>query len=1568
MEYNFKKGKKTGQLALFTVLYLGENEVECILLWRKLYMKTKLKKILLALIFVALLPIGNIFAQSRAISANGVTVPTWMQNCIILNSEYTFGRRTIGQVLSIPQEKTKLNKVTVTDTKVSLDYALTKDDGSTIWTLYVEFTCVKSGNGGNCYISMLKFEEPLSFKKETVTCSSPYEYNHGVCLGMLYECSQYMFIDEVRFNEQKAYEENIKNVEENLLNDFVSRTSSTYIDDELLDLGKIKADSFEKDYMFRLYAVANRASVKKGLTPCYYQKIGDAAPVYDTSKWKFLDRIYQKNEIYLDESATGFIIRGNWKDDLTLARKDFEHKAQIEAKRKVQRDKEDEEFITKVLAMEPSSWYTNGKIRYSSTFEERFYFHFSRGGYTGDGNSYKNYSNDITDYARIYAILNKASEKASFSPCYYQMQGGKKIFNPEKWQLGNWNQEVKYGTWEKTDTIEQDSSCNGFYYNGEDGQVYRKDSEAVEQKIAEIKAQKAKLKAQRDKEDEETIAKILEMKIRDYSAPDTLWYDSGSILYNDYYGRGLWFNAEGYGNDGRKLKDVARLYAIMNKASEKAGFSPCYYQEQNGEQIFDSEKWQLGEWKGASVGWEKGGTIKQQKDKNGFYYTEIRYADICRNDPKAVAELEEKKRAEEEAKKAEELAKRAKYKADREKKDAEDAIKIAEMKFEYWSNSGKIKYGRYHFNFSSSEYYSISGIDPRYDDTRISAIMNKASEEAGFRPCYYQEQDGEKVFDSNKWQLGKWEYYYGWAQKKTIKKDNDSNGFYYESQGDIYGDIYRYDPEYVAQKRAEEEAQKAKELAEKEAQKAREQAAKAEREAKLKAIRDNEDEEIIAKILEMKIRNYSMPDSLYYDSGSIMYNDYYGQGLWFNAAGYGSDGPKLKDATRLYAIMNKASEKAGFSPCYYQEQDGAKIFDSDKWQLGEWKGASIGWEKGRTIKQQKDKNGFYCTEISIYRNDPVVVAELEEKKRAEEEAKKAEELAKKARYKAQRDKEDEEFITKVLSMKMDKWYESGELQYEKYKFQFNLSGYERPGCNVIDDNPRIYSIMNKASTKSGFAPCYYQEQDGEKVFDSEKWQLGEWEYNGGWERRRSIKRDESKNGFYFDTSHYGSGGWGNICRKDLEVVAELLEKKRAEEEALNAKLKAQRDEEDIELIEEILSREPSNWSDSGEIRYGHEFRFNSKGYTKSNGAKIEDAVRMYSILNKASVKLGYSPCYYQIQDGNKIYDSDKWDLGEWKAGESWNTSDWNRYSWEKADTIKCDESANGFRREKSYDGYHNGLVYRIDSKAVEEHKAKLKAEEEAKKAEREAMLKARRDAEDEKYIASILAMEPEKYYKSGEVQYGTFNNRFDATNYSCRLSSVTADTVRIYAILNKASEKAGFKPCYYQVLDEEKIFDSEKWQLGEWNYDIWEKTKTIKQENTSNGFYYYNSYVLRNDFELVMQKVRQNEEIQIAIELCSMVSKYRHGRFEYEKIPENFPFDSEICVFAIMNRASTLAELSPCYYQMQNGTQVFDTDKWIFEYDKDTGTYTNGNSIQETKKGNGFRFDKKKRMIIRNKK
>ncbi|MBP5438891.1 MAG: hypothetical protein J6Y30_13025, partial [Treponema sp.] len=58
---------------------------------------------LLVSLFALILATGNLFAQSKRISANGVTVPEWMQNCEILQSEYAFGStRTIGQVLSMP--------------------------------------------------------------------------------------------------------------------------------------------------------------------------------------------------------------------------------------------------------------------------------------------------------------------------------------------------------------------------------------------------------------------------------------------------------------------------------------------------------------------------------------------------------------------------------------------------------------------------------------------------------------------------------------------------------------------------------------------------------------------------------------------------------------------------------------------------------------------------------------------------------------------------------------------------------------------------------------------------------------------------------------------------------------------------------------------------------------------------------------------------------------------------------------------------------------------------------------------------------------------------------------------------------------------------------------------------------------------------------------------------------------------------------------------------------------------------------------------------------------------------
>ena len=262
---------------------------------------------------------------------------------------------------------------------------------------------------------------------------------------------------EVGFRIVRSNVQILKEAQQDLLKDFTNRTSKTYIDDEFLDLGEIEyIEAFEgKLYFTRLYAIANQASTKKGFTPYYCQKIGDKY-VYDTSKWKLGEQIYH------DDNATGFIIRGDSKNSLTLVRKDSAHKAQVDEVRKAQRNKEDEEYVKKILAMGPSEWdSSSGKIKYASN-----------NGFDFDASGYKNQSGTLRDKTREYGILNKASEKLGYKPCYYQELDGKRVFDAEKWQLGTWN-----GTWEKGNGIKLDESKNGFYC--ENDYIIRKDLETI---------------------------------------------------------------------------------------------------------------------------------------------------------------------------------------------------------------------------------------------------------------------------------------------------------------------------------------------------------------------------------------------------------------------------------------------------------------------------------------------------------------------------------------------------------------------------------------------------------------------------------------------------------------------------------------------------------------------------------------------------------------------------------------------------------------------------------------------------------------------------------------------------------------------------------------------------------------------------------------------------------------------------------------------------------------------------------------------------------------------------------
>lgn len=137
---------------------------------------------------------------------------------------------------------------------------------------------------------------------------------------------------------------------------------------------------------------------------------------------------------------------------------------------------------------------------------------------------------------------------------------------------------------------------------------------------------------------------------------------------------------------------------------------------------------------------------------------------------------------------------------------------------------------------------------------------------------------------------------------------------------------------------------------------------------------------------------------------------------------------------------------------------------------------------------------------------------------------------------------------------------------------------------------------------------------------------------------------------------------------------------------------------------------------------------------------------------------------------------------------------------------------------------------------------------ETEKSEFEAKRKAQRDSENEILIEKILAVQPSSYGMRGyaEYEYGSVSVRFNGSSYGT--SSKVSDEIRMYAVLNKASEKLGYKPCYYQEQDGNRIYDPEKWNLGileiKWDGSCkWDNATSIKEDRTAGGFYgdYYSN-------------------------------------------------------------------------------------------------------------------------------
>lgn len=178
----------------------------------------KMKKYLSFLI-ITLFVLGSIFAQDTKISANGVTVPNWMVNCAILESETGWGtQKTIGQILGKPNEATKLKKVVVDGNNLHLEYYVGEKPSEAVLELIMDFVCARLGDTGTAYCSHVKFVSRLTFEVAEVSCDGPKNaYKFGECLGMLHASVELMFIDEEKVAREKALEEERKKEEEKRL-------------------------------------------------------------------------------------------------------------------------------------------------------------------------------------------------------------------------------------------------------------------------------------------------------------------------------------------------------------------------------------------------------------------------------------------------------------------------------------------------------------------------------------------------------------------------------------------------------------------------------------------------------------------------------------------------------------------------------------------------------------------------------------------------------------------------------------------------------------------------------------------------------------------------------------------------------------------------------------------------------------------------------------------------------------------------------------------------------------------------------------------------------------------------------------------------------------------------------------------------------------------------------------------------------------------------------------------------------------------------------------------------------
>ena len=141
-----------------------------------------MKKQSIIFLMLCFITVSSAFAQSKG------TLPSWMNNSVVVLSELLGGKKTVGSLFGKKFLNSPNTTIKATENRLIISNEMIQD-GIVEMRIKVTFVMNKMNDAGTCYPCELFIETPMTFASKTLSCyGGPYNdpNGFGTILGALY--------------------------------------------------------------------------------------------------------------------------------------------------------------------------------------------------------------------------------------------------------------------------------------------------------------------------------------------------------------------------------------------------------------------------------------------------------------------------------------------------------------------------------------------------------------------------------------------------------------------------------------------------------------------------------------------------------------------------------------------------------------------------------------------------------------------------------------------------------------------------------------------------------------------------------------------------------------------------------------------------------------------------------------------------------------------------------------------------------------------------------------------------------------------------------------------------------------------------------------------------------------------------------------------------------------------------------------------------------------------------------------------------------------------------------------